>query len=650
MSQNNQEYAKKGSSAGWGRVPATIALSCVVLFAAWMGNLNGGYFTGDWTLPAFILIGLLLIVSAAGALRVSIHRAGVLALGLFTAYTAWTFASMLWSSNAGDAWIGAGQTLLYLLAFWVAVTFVALGASRRWVLAASVLGPSVIAAFTLSALGTRAGDLFKDYQVIGTVGYHNGEAAFLLVSFWVAVYLGGSRHVNPLLRGAVLAGAVLCLSLAVLTQSRGAMVAMAVSLPVFFLLSGRRLRGLLALAPLAVALVASFPALNAVYLEFMNEGSPAGALERVLPTVWLSAAGAGLYGVLWGLIDWRWRPQPGLVRTAGAVALACCLLSLAAGGTLFAERVGSPTVIAQEKWEAFRTDDKSGLDQSRYMSASGSGRYTLWQVAAEDFSASPVTGVGTHNYEATYYQLREQDVGALRQPHSLPLEVLGERGVVGGALFFGIIAVCLGTGLWGRFRSLRPEGKAQVGALAAAVTYWCVHASAEWLWQLPAATLPVMVYLALLVSPWQVAGAPALSGWPLRAVGVGVAILALAVLAPLYISDRYLGQSRNAENPQQALAAVERAQDFNPLDSRLPRQEAEYALEAGDWDRVERAYDREIALAPEHYAPYMFRADYHERRGEPQEALVYYEQALDRNPLHEDLRESVTRLQGVATG
>jgi len=69
-------------------------------------------------------------------------------LGLFAAYTAWTFASLLWSPNhRGDAWVGAGLTVIYLLAFWLAVSFVSLGASRRWVLAASAIGPAIVAAF-----------------------------------------------------------------------------------------------------------------------------------------------------------------------------------------------------------------------------------------------------------------------------------------------------------------------------------------------------------------------------------------------------------------------------------------------------------------------------------------------------------------------
>jgi hypothetical protein len=69
--------------------------------------------------------------------------------------------------------------------------------------------------------------------------------------------------------------------------------------------------------------------------------------------------------------------------------------------------------------------------------------------------------------------------------------VLSERGLVGGILFFGFLATCLGTGLVRRFAQLSSEGKAQVGAMVAAVAYWFVHSSAEWFWQITAVTLSV---------------------------------------------------------------------------------------------------------------------------------------------------------------
>jgi hypothetical protein len=278
------------------------------------------------------------------------------------------------------------------------------------------------------------------------------------------------------------------------------------------------------------------------------------------------------------------------------------------------------------------------------LAASGSGRYTLWQVAWKDFASHPLLGVGTHNYEATYYQLREKDVGELQQPHTLPLEVLAERGVVGGVLFLGFLATCLGTGLWKRFTSLGSEGKAQVGAITAAIVYWFVHSSAEWFWQLPAVTLPAIVYLALLVGPWgRVEAAPL--RWPLRAVGAGVALVALAIVAPLYAADYYLTQKKASTNPQEALAALERAQQFNPIDPWLRVHEAEAAAKVGDRPRVEGAFDEAIRLNPEHYAPHVLRGKFYEQVGEPERALESYRQAVALNPLDEEANHEVDRLE-----
>src|SRR5215218_8161633 len=412
------------------RLAPTLALVAVVLLASWMGTLGGGYFVSGWAPAALVLAALALISSLVGVLRDTGSWRGNAALGLVAAYTVWTFASLLWSPNRGVAWLGAGETLLYLLAFWVAAGLVSLGATRRWVLAASAIGPAIVAALTLLSLTPpRIEELFLNGRLEGTIGYRNGEAAFLLVSFWAAIYTAGSRSASPLLRGLILAGTVLSVNLAVLTQSRGAMVAMVVSLPVFFLISGQRVRGLFALAPVALALLVTFPGLNEVYQAFVNDEEVPVVLMGTLPTVWLAAAAAGLYGVLWGLLDQRWELTSSVTRPLGGVALACGIAVLIFGLVTVSERAGNPVSWVEQRWEAFKNDDRTDQEQSRYLAASGAGRYTLWQVAWEDFVSRPLLGIGTHNYEATYYQLREKDVDYVRQPHTLPLEVLAERGL-----------------------------------------------------------------------------------------------------------------------------------------------------------------------------------------------------------------------------
>src|SRR5215207_2261859 len=626
------------------RPAPTLALIALVLFVAVMGAAQGGYFTSQWAPATLVLAALALIASLTGILRGAGSQWGNLALGLFAAYAGWTFASLLWAPNQGDAWVGAGQTLLYLLAFWLVLGLVSLGASRQWVLAASALGPAVVAALTWFALTpTRIEELFQDNRLEGTVGYYNGEAAFFLVPFWVAIYVAGSRSVNPILRGLILGGATLGVDLAVLTQSRGAMVAIAVSLPVFFLISGQRLRGFFALAPAAIALLFTFPGLNEVYLAFVNGESAPAAVRAVLPAVWLTTLGVGLYGTLWGFLDRRWELTSSATRPLGGVALACGAVVLIFALAAASEQAGDPVSWANQRWEAFKNDDTSGHEQSRFLAASGSGRYTLWRVASEDFASHPLLGVGTYNYEATYYQLREKGVGWVRQPHILPLEVLSERGIIGGVLFFGFLITCLGAGLWKRFGRLGSEVKGHVGAMVAAITYWFVHSSAEWFWQLPAVTLPAIIYLALLVGPWQPLRTR-ITRWPLRLVGAGAAALALVAVAPLYAADLYLMQSRSSTDPDETLEALESAQRLNPVRPELPQREAALAVRSGEWERAEDALQYSARLNPDHYAQYEFLAQLYELRGDKEGALSYYREALALNPLDPDLKQRVSEL------
>jgi tetratricopeptide (TPR) repeat protein len=620
-----------------------LLLVALALIPTWMGVQSGGYFTSTWALAAIILAVVALVGAASGAFGGVGSRAAILALVPFGAYAAWTFASILWSPNRGAAWQGSGLTVLYLLAAWLGAALVCAGASRRWAIIASVLGPATVAAFTLLSLSSHPESFFENGRLSGTVGYYNGEAAFLLVPFWTAIYLAGSRHVQPALRGALLAGAVLCVEAAVLAQSRGALVATAASLLVYFLVSGQRLRGLCALAPVAFSLILTFPELNAVYLAFEGQSNASTAVRDLASVVWPTVAGAGFYGALWGLADRRWSPPTTLVRAVGGIALAGIVVAGAAGAFAVAGRAGGPVELARHKWEAFKSNDRSGEERSRYLSASGQGRYYLWEVAWEDFVSHPVLGVGTSNFEATYYRQRAPgSPSPVRQPHMLALEVLSERGIVGGTLFFGFLSVCVVAGLRERLRRLSPEGKAEVGALAAAVAYWLVHSSAEWFWQLPAVTLPAMIYLALLASSGRELSESTLPGRSLWLVGALAAVL--AALIPLYAADRFLTQSYETANPRAALTAVERAERLDPLDPLARRREAELSLRTGDRERAERALGEAVRLDPEHYAPYALLGAFYQEGGRPVKALELYQQALARNPNSTEMNRAAIRL------
>jgi tetratricopeptide (TPR) repeat protein len=194
-----------------------------------------------------------------------------------------------------------------------------------------------------------------------------------------------------------------------------------------------------------------------------------------------------------------------------------------------------------------------------------------------------------------------------------------------------------------RFGRLGAEGKAQVGAMVAAVTYWFVHSGVEWFWQLPTVTLPAIVYLAMLAAPWRRVEAPP-PRWPLRALGAGAALLALLAVAPLYLAYHYNRQSQTAPDAQEALAAVERARRFFPVSPELALQEAKLAVQLDQRERTEDALREAIRLDPENFAPYAVLASFYEGRGELGAALSSYQEALARNPLDPDLNPHVIEL------
>jgi O-antigen ligase len=84
-----------------------------------------------------------------------------------------------------------------------------------------------------------------------------------------------------------------------------------------------------------------------------------------------------------------------------------------------------------------------------------SGRETENRIALAMFGDYPVTGVGPHQYETLYSQYSRnigEDPRSIRAPHSLPLEIASEQGLV-GLIGWGVAAIVflsyvLSRGIW----------------------------------------------------------------------------------------------------------------------------------------------------------------------------------------------------------
>ena len=95
-----------------------------------------------------------------------------------------------------------------------------------------------------------------------------------------------------------------------------------------------------------------------------------------------------------------------------------------------------------------------------------------------------VAGIGAGGYDKPYFAQRTT-AEDIRQPHSLPLEVLAELGIAGALLLAAGLAL-IATGAWRRIRAGLREPV--VVAALGVVTAWFVHTSVDWMHLLPGLT------------------------------------------------------------------------------------------------------------------------------------------------------------------
>lgn len=82
-----------------------------------------------------------------------------------------------------------------------------------------------------------------------------------------------------------------------------------------------------------------------------------------------------------------------------------------------------------------------GLDSGSADVSTG-GRIALFQLAVTLFQENPILGVGTAGYEALSPGILGPDAGAA-YPHNALLQIATEQGLIGVALFVGIVAIAL---------------------------------------------------------------------------------------------------------------------------------------------------------------------------------------------------------------
>lgn len=477
-------------------------------------------------------------------------RTAGLAAAVLVALGGWSVASTGWGGLPNQAWRFLDQSLIAAGALLLGCLLAAAG-RRRLVLPAVLAGIVVNAGEILlrSLAQTVPAEWFYGRRFQGAIGYHSAQANLAAIGLALSVALLASRSAA----GRALAGASagLMVSTLLLTQSRAGIVAGVLCLVVTVALL-RDLASLLRAAPVAVGAGLLVIPLKTLDRALVDQSGVAGALRSY--ALWSVAVMLGI--ALCAIPALRSER----VRLVLVVALGIAAL-LGAVATLRVElRAGSTAHHLISTLRHIDTDPslEAGPGSTRILSLSFNGRRDAWRVAWSMSRSHVVEGQGQGTFPVAWTKERRLLQLYILQPHSVLLELLGELGAIGLALFTLAIAL-IGVAV-ARAGSGRIATAAAAGGLVALVG----QAALDWTWSFPA-----LVAAAFLVAGAAAGGRRAAAPSGLATVAGSLALFAvLTSFAAPWLGHRLLGQARGAiqTSPSSSVHTLDSALRWNRWD------------------------------------------------------------------------------------
>lgn len=535
------------------------------------------------------------------------------ALAAMAAFAGWSYLSILWADFPGAAWEGSNRSALAALCFVALALWPWHVAGLHALLAVFSLGTAALGAVVLARV-VVSGDpasRFDEGRLLGTIGYPNADAALWTMGALAAIAVATRRDSAIALRAAALAGAALLASLAVLGQSRAWLFLLPVSIALALLLTRQRLRLVLALAILVAAVLPALPALLDVF-RAANTDQLGATLDRAGWFVLLGSLLAAGSAVAWAVLDQRVVLPTRALRVFGT-AVAVALVAAVAGAALLAlARIDSPREWVSSQWQDFTRGYAVGEADSRFTGSLGTGRYLIWTVAWREFLDHPVAGIGADNFAGPYLERRTNNFEEPIHPHSTPLRILSQLGLVGAAL----LAASLVAATWlalSRRRRLAPTDGSAVGMALTLFGFWLVNGSVDVFWETPILASVAFGFLGLasatepdLPLPVEREALPRPAPRVVAAGGVWMIAVALALAQlPPTLSDAWIREAAAAwaRDAEPTYVPLDRAARMDPLGARALIVKGRIALEAGDTAESTGAFERAVDREPENWYP-----------------------------------------------
>ena len=512
-----------------------------------------------------------------GTVRVAL--AGVVGL------VAWTGISIAWSVAGDHSWSALNKGIAYVGFFVVGLALCSLG-TRTTQTVASLLAAVIGAALVWALLGKAIpslgpSDLLGVGRLQSPIGYANGLAlladAGIVLGLWLAL---AGRIVQRAGGTLIVYSAVLVV---LLTSSRAGVIGAVLALGLWLWLDRRRLESALvavgAGGPAAVVAGWAFTRPALVDTGVAHSGRVHdGAIFGVLVVV---GAGASVVASVW-----LPRFAVGRERLFARVLAALAVVAVAAG-------IG--VAAASHRFSGGECVN----DPGRVGSLCANNRLQWWREAVRIFADRPLGGSGAGTFEIARTQVR-RDAVSVTEPHSVPLQILADTGIVGGAL----LVVFVGAAGLGVVRSLRRlDGDEHAAAVALAIfpAVYAAHALVDFDLDFLALTGPALLVTGVLLGV----------GRPLRRGGAGigalvvvaaVAVAAVVSLGSPWLATRKLDSATRAIDAAQLAQAVSDANSARSLNPLLPDPLytlGEAAARAGDLAAARARFRQATRLQPE---------------------------------------------------
>ena len=606
---------------------------------------SGGYSQVTSSEVGVIVWWLVLLGAVLGLLaRGPMGRARWLAFGLLAAFAVWTALGFTWTESSEQTMVEVTRVLTYLGVLALALSNRGPGTIER--VAAGV--GAAIAIVALVALLSRlhpswfpentAADFLPitRERLSYPLGYWNGLAALIVMG--IPIVLAAATYSRRLVTSALAAAVLPAMALtAFYTLSRGGAVELVVALTVLFLLAPRRLNLLPTLAITgagAALLIVIATGLDSLEDGLVTASAQAQGDEMLLLTLVVCTAVGFLQAAYRGVMPEGIGPvgRDVVIATAGIAGVAVVI------GIASAVAAGAPDELS-DSWQEFKSPTIDERGATRFVSASGTGRYQHWDAALDAGESEPLTGIGPGAYEFWWSRTNDLENFFVRDAHSLYLETFGEAGVVGLLILLAFIA----TLVWAAVSAARRSGRhrAVIAGVAASCAAYLTASAIDWVWELAAVTAAFLLLGgAILTTRDQVErdeseDREARRGLPGRVVLAAAAVVALVVIAIPLTAAKSITDSEQAVAAGDLDEALDKADDAAGLQpyAATPSLQRAIVLELeGDIDAAAVEAREASRQESTNWQTWLVLSRLEARLGNADEALAAYRNARSLNP------------------